>query len=89
MKFVQLYEANLHMLHALPQVAEASLRLYAQFLNNSSSRWEAICEDWELQAELVDRVSPIYRSDFQRQACYNICNPTFKTFSVHPYCCQV
>lgn len=42
------------------------MHLYAQFLNNSSSRWEAICQNWQVQAELVDTVSPIYRSDFQR-----------------------
>ena len=42
------------------------MHLFAQFLNNSSSRWEAICENWQVQAELVDSVSPIYRSDFQR-----------------------
>lgn len=50
----------------MSQVAQADLALGAQFLNNSSSRWEAICESWQVQAELVDSVSPIYRSDFQR-----------------------
>lgn len=38
----------------------------ASFLNNSSSRWEAICESWGVKAELVDNISPIYRSDQQR-----------------------
>ena len=54
------------MMHAILQVAEANMHLFAQFLNNSSSRWEAICENWQVMAELVDSVSPIYRSDFQR-----------------------
>ena len=53
-------------LAAAMQVAEVAMQFHAQFLNNSSSRWESICENWQLQAELVDTVSPIYRSDFQR-----------------------
>lgn len=43
------------------------MRLWASFLNNSSSRWEPIWENWPLHLELMDIVSPIYRSDFQRQ----------------------
>ena len=42
------------------------MRLWASFLNNSSSRWEPIWENWPLHMELIDIVSPIYRSDFQR-----------------------
>ena len=42
------------------------MRLWASFLNNSSSRWEPIWENWPLHLELMDIVSPIYRSDFQR-----------------------
>lgn len=43
------------------------MRLWASFLNNSSSRWEPIWENWPLHCELMDIVSPIYRSDFQRR----------------------
>ncbi len=50
------------------QVAQVSLRLWASFLNNSSSRWEAAWEAWPLRLELVDRVSAVYRSDHQRRA---------------------
>lgn len=32
----------------------------------SLCRWEPICEPWKLDAEMVDNVSPIYRSDHQR-----------------------
>lgn len=42
------------------------MRLWASFLNNSSSRWEPIWENWPLQIDMVDNVSPIYRSDFTR-----------------------
>ena len=49
-----------------------AMQFHAQFLNNSSSRWESICENWQLQAELVDTVSPIYRSDFQRYALHHL-----------------
>lgn len=48
------------------QVAKISVRLMGTFLNNSSSRWESIFESFPLEAELLDRASPIYRSDFQR-----------------------
>ena len=48
------------------QAARLGLALQASFLNNSSSRWEAICESWTVEAELVDTVSPIYRSDHHR-----------------------
>ncbi|KAK9815754.1 hypothetical protein WJX72_009012 [[Myrmecia] bisecta] len=48
------------------QAFQLQLRSWASFLNNSSSRWEAISEAWSLQAELVDRASPIYRSDHTR-----------------------
>ena len=50
------------------QAARLGLAISASFLNNSSSRWEAICESWAVEAELVDTVSPIYRSDHHRQA---------------------
>ena len=50
------------------QVGQLSLRLWASFLNNSSSRWEAAWEAWPLRVEMVDRVSAIYRSDHQRCA---------------------
>ncbi len=53
---------------ARAQVAQVSLRLWASFLNNSSSRWEAAWEAWPLRLELVDRVSAVYRSDHQRRA---------------------
>lgn len=48
------------------QAARLGLAISASFLNNSSSRWEAICESWGVEAELVDTVSPIYRSDHHR-----------------------
>ncbi len=44
------------------------MRLWASFLNNSSSRWEPIWENWPLHIDMMDSVSPIYRSDFQRCA---------------------
>ena len=50
------------------QAGRVMMRLWASFLNNSSSRWEPIWENWPLHLELMDIVSPIYRSDFQRQA---------------------
>ncbi len=50
------------------QAATLVLHVMASFLNNSSSRWEAICESWGVKAEMVDNVSPIYRSDQQRYA---------------------
>ena len=53
-------------LQAMLQAATLELHVMASFLNNSSSRWEAICESWGVKAELVDNVSPIYRSDQQR-----------------------
>ena len=48
------------------QAVRVGLALSASFLNNSSSRWEAICESWAVEAEMVDTVSPIYRSDHHR-----------------------
>lgn len=48
------------------QAARIGLAISASFLNNSSSRWEAICESWAVEAEMVDTVSPIYRSDHHR-----------------------
>ena len=48
------------------QAGRVAMRLWASFLNNSSSRWEPIWENWPLHMELIDIVSPIYRSDFQR-----------------------
>ena len=50
------------------QVFRVAMQASAAFLNNSSSRWEAIWDAWEFKAELVDHVSPIYRSDFLRCA---------------------
>ena len=50
------------------QALQAALAISASFLNNSSSRWEAMCESWTVEAELVDTVSPIYRSDHHRCA---------------------
>ena len=50
------------------QALRLAMHLSAAFLNNSSSRWEAIWDAWEFKAELVDHVSPIYRSDFLRCA---------------------
>ena len=52
--------------HAGAQAGRVAMRLWASFLNNSSSRWEPIWENWPLHMELIDIVSPIYRSDFQR-----------------------
>ncbi|KAK9867090.1 hypothetical protein WJX84_006946 [Apatococcus fuscideae] len=49
------------------QAATLELHIMASFLNNSSSRWEAICESWGVKAEMVDNISPIYRSDQQRR----------------------
>jgi len=54
-------------LHGM-QAGRVMMRLWASFLNNSSSRWEPIWENWPLHMEIMDIVSPIYRSDFQRQA---------------------
>ena len=51
------------------------MRLWASFLNNSSSRWEPIWENWPLHMEIMDIVSPIYRSDFQRQASLSSLEP--------------
>ena len=48
------------------QAGRVAMRLWMSFLNNSSSRWEPIWENWPLHMELIDIVSPIYRSDFQR-----------------------
>lgn len=48
------------------QALQVALAISASFLNNSSSRWEAMCESWTVEAELVDTVSPIYRSDHHR-----------------------
>lgn len=48
------------------QAVRVGLAVSASFLNNSSSRWEAICESWAVEAEMVDTVSPIYRSDHHR-----------------------
>ncbi len=48
------------------QAVRIGLAISASFLNNSSSRWEAICESWAVEAEMVDTVSPIYRSDHHR-----------------------
>ncbi|BDA48870.1 hypothetical protein COCOBI_12-5530 [Coccomyxa sp. Obi] len=48
-------------------VGRVTMRLWASFLNNSSSRWEPIWENWPLQIDMVDNVSPIYRSDFTRR----------------------
>lgn len=48
------------------QALRGGMRVSASFLNNSSSRWEAVWDAWEFRAELVDHVSPIYRSDFLR-----------------------
>lgn len=48
------------------QAVKVGMHMSAAFLNNSSSRWEAIWDAWEFRAELVDHVSPIYRSDFLR-----------------------
>ena len=50
------------------QAGRVSMRLWASFLNNSSSRWEPIWENWPLHCDMMDLVSPIYRSDFQRCA---------------------
>lgn len=55
--------------HDAVQVVRAGMHVSAAFLNNSSSRWEAIWDAWDFKAELVDHVSPIYRSDFLRCAC--------------------
>ena len=49
------------------QAGRVVMRMWASFLNNSSSRWEPIWENWPLHLELMDIVSPIYRSDFQRR----------------------
>jgi hypothetical protein len=49
------------------QAGRVVMRMWAAFLNNSSSRWEPIWENWPLHLELMDIVSPIYRSDFQRR----------------------
>ena len=48
------------------QAGQVSMRLWASFLNNSSSRWEGLWENWPLHCDMMDLVSPIYRSDFQR-----------------------
>ena len=48
------------------QVAKLRMCIWASFLNNSSSRWEAIFDSWEFSAALMDHISPIYRSDFNR-----------------------
>ena len=50
------------------QALQVGLAMSASFLNNSSSRWEAMCESWTVEGELVDIVSPIYRSDHHRYA---------------------
>ena len=48
------------------QASRVALRFWAGFLNNNASRWEPILDSWEATAELVDRCSPIFRSDHQR-----------------------
>ena len=44
------------------------MQMWASFLNNSSSRWEPIFDDWRFSVALMDHISPIYRSDFMRHA---------------------
>jgi len=61
-------------LHGM-QAGRVMMRLWASFLNNSSSRWEPIWENWPLHMEIMDIVSPIYRSDFQRQASLSFLEP--------------
>ena len=48
------------------QVAKLRMQLWASFLNNSSSRWEAIFDNWQFSLAVMDHISPIYRSDFMR-----------------------
>lgn len=50
------------------QVAKMRMQLWASFLNNSSSRWEAIFDNWQFSLAVMDHISPIYRSDFMRCA---------------------
>ena len=57
------------------QAGRVMMRLWASFLNNSSSRWEPIWENWPLHMEIMDIVSPIYRSDFQRQGSLSSLKP--------------
>ena len=57
------------------QALQVALAISASFLNNSSSRWEAMCESWSVEAELVDTVSPIYRSDHHRCNVFMLCWP--------------
>ncbi len=63
------------------QVGRVMMRLWASFLNNSSSRWEPIWENWPLQLDMVDNVSPIYRSDFCRCCAISYCS-LFYAFSL-------
>ena len=68
-------KADLNSCSLFLQAAALELHIMASFLNNSSSRWEAICESWGVKAELVDNISPIYRSDQQRCSppCFSGC----------------
>ena len=71
------------------QAARIGLAISASFLNNSSSRWEAMCESWAVEAELVDTVSPIYRSDHHRLDPHYGCFPAvLQSCSCIPACVQ-
>ena len=79
--------------HLPEQTGSISLMLSAQFLNNSTGRWEHLLEPWPAELHLSDPINPIFKSSRTKYVCVGCFSPFPSTWHgvpwFVPYCQEV